>query len=31
VVERDFQGVPESEKWRMVRGNAIQLYGLDLP
>jgi predicted TIM-barrel fold metal-dependent hydrolase len=31
VVERDFQGVPESEKWQMVRDNAIQLYGLDLP
>src|SRR3712207_9488701 len=22
VVERDFQGVPPSEKWQMVRGNA---------
>jgi predicted TIM-barrel fold metal-dependent hydrolase len=31
VVKRDFQGVPESEKWQMVRGNAIQLYTLDLP
>jgi predicted TIM-barrel fold metal-dependent hydrolase len=31
VVERDIQGVPESEKWQMVRGNAIQLYALDLP
>jgi predicted TIM-barrel fold metal-dependent hydrolase len=31
VVERDFQGVPEAEKRQMVRGNAIQLYGLDLP
>jgi hypothetical protein len=31
VVERDFQGVPELEKWQMVRGNAIQLYALDLP
>jgi hypothetical protein len=23
VVERDFPGVPESETWQMVRGNAI--------
>ena len=31
VVERDFQGVPNAEKWQIVRCNAIQLYGLDLP
>jgi uncharacterized protein len=31
MVERVFQGVPGSEKWKIVRGNAIQLYGLDLP
>lgn len=31
VVERDFQDVAESEKWQIVRGNAIQLYTLDLP
>jgi predicted TIM-barrel fold metal-dependent hydrolase len=30
VVERDSQGVPESKKWQMVRGNAIQLSALDL-
>jgi hypothetical protein len=30
VVERDFQGVPESEKRQMVVGNTIQLYALDL-
>jgi hypothetical protein len=31
VVEHDFQGVPASEKWQMLRGPAIQLYILDLP
>lgn len=30
VVARDFQGVPEKEKWQMVRNNAIALYSLDL-
>lgn len=30
VVARDFQGVPENEKWQMVRHNAIALYSLDL-
>jgi predicted TIM-barrel fold metal-dependent hydrolase len=31
VVERHFQGVPEPEKRQIVRGNAMQLYGLELP
>jgi len=30
VVARDFQGVPEKEKWQMVRNNAMALYSLDL-
>jgi predicted TIM-barrel fold metal-dependent hydrolase len=28
VVERDFKGVPESEKRQMVRENVARLYGL---
>jgi hypothetical protein len=31
VVERDFQSVLELETWQMMRGNAIQLDGFDLP
>jgi predicted TIM-barrel fold metal-dependent hydrolase len=30
VVARDFLGVPEDEKWGIVRDNAIRLYDLDL-
>ena len=30
VVVRFFQGVPEDEKLKIVRENAIKLYGLDL-
>jgi predicted TIM-barrel fold metal-dependent hydrolase len=28
VIARDFRGVPEEVKTRMVRGNAEKLYGL---
>lgn len=30
AVARDFQGVPENEKWQMVPNNAMALYSLDL-
>ena len=30
VIARDFAGVPEDEKWEIVRENVIGLYHLDL-
>ncbi len=30
VIARDFAGVPEQEKQKIVRRNVIELYGLDL-
>src|SRR6266581_796963 len=30
IIERDFKDVSEIEKWKIVRGNAAQLYGFDL-
>jgi predicted TIM-barrel fold metal-dependent hydrolase len=29
-IMKDFMGVPETEVYQMVRGNAAQLYGLDI-
>jgi hypothetical protein len=30
VIERSFEGVPESVKRKIVCGNAVSLYGMDL-
>ena len=30
IIKRDFAGVPEDEKWKIVRENVIGLYGLEL-
>jgi predicted TIM-barrel fold metal-dependent hydrolase len=29
IIERDFQGVPEAEKWKIVRENVARLYRLE--